>query len=113
MSFSSFAFCQKQDRAEKQLEELKSALQLSDDQIEQITPILAAQVEQEEKDRELYKNDREKQEETRRALHKKTDEQIIALLTEEQIEQFKKFKEEHRKNRKKRGQKRQRREDKK
>jgi septation ring formation regulator EzrA len=104
MSFSPFAFCQKQDKAEKQLEELKSALELSDDQMEQIIPILAAQVEQEEKDRELYENGREKLEKTRRTLHKKTDEQIIALLTEKQIEQFKKFREEHRKNKKEHGQ---------
>jgi len=75
---------------EKMLSHLTQELALSDDQANQIRPILEAQAEKRQK---LFSEspsggDRRAMREQMRAIHEETDKQIESILTPEQVEQF-------------------------
>jgi Spy/CpxP family protein refolding chaperone len=75
---------------EKMLSHLTEELALSDEQANQIRPILEAQA---EKQRKLFSEsssggDRRAMREQMKGIHEETDRQIESILTPEQIEQF-------------------------
>lgn len=84
--------CQKQNKVEKKLDALQEALQLTSEQTKALKQILVVQHEQDQKDRELYKENQEELRTARKSRNKETDKQIESILTEKQIELFKEYK---------------------
>jgi Spy/CpxP family protein refolding chaperone len=75
---------------EKMLSHLTEELALSDDQANQIRPLLEAQAEKRQKlfSESSSGGDRRAMREQMRAIHEETDKQIESILTPEQVEQF-------------------------
>jgi hypothetical protein len=84
---------------EERMEILKEKLSLSDEQYTQIDTILKVQTKEFQKLRDEADGDREQMREISRGLRKETDDQIIEVLNEDQIEEYEKYKEERRQNR--------------
>jgi Spy/CpxP family protein refolding chaperone len=72
------------------LSHLTEELALSDDQANQIRPLLEAQAEKRQKlfSESSSGGDRRAMREQMRAIHEETDRQIESILTPEQVEQF-------------------------
>jgi len=105
LAVSAHAADKKESKIEKQLSELQSALQLTEDQTTHIRNLFTAREEQVKEIREQSSDDAT-QKESIKKIRKATDEKILKLLTEEQKGKYKEYKKRRREQRgnKKRGQ---------
>ncbi len=86
----------KQMSVEEQVKILKGKLKLNDEQIKKITEILEDQREEMATAANDYRGDREVMHTVMLELWKKTDNQIIDVLTDDQVEKYEKLQREHR-----------------
>lgn len=83
-----------QDRLKRQLDELKTRLKLTDTQYKKVDSILTAQMTEMGKIRDAANGDRESMRLKMTDLREKTDKQITALLTKDQLVEYKKIQDE-------------------
>lgn len=84
------------DRIHSRVEKMKEALSLTEDQATQVEAILKEAATQSEADRTAAAGDRQALRKLARERHKKTDEKIQALLTEDQKAKHAQIKEQRR-----------------
>ena len=89
------------ERAMKGLEEIKQRLSLTDEQIDQLRPIMMNQMEQLKALRDNYagetsRRSRMKMAREAKGIQKETDKQLKTILSKEQMDEWKKIREEHR-----------------